>query len=62
MLSGQPTQQDKSKQITATNPLSNPLRLLVDKVVFLDLNSYKPLEKVKECLTSLDAVSNQTNC
>ena len=61
MLSSQPTQ-DKSKQppaitTTTTKPQSNPLRLLVDKVVFLDLNSYKPLGKVKECLNSIDAVS-----
>ncbi len=37
---------------------TNPLRLLVGKLVFLDLNSsYKPLNKVKECLNLIDAVS-----
>ncbi len=35
---------------------SNPLRLLVGKSVFLDLNSYKPLSKVRECLSLIGSV------
>lgn len=38
---------------------SNPLVLLVGKLVFLDLNSsYKPLSKVKRCLNLIGAVSH----
>jgi hypothetical protein len=38
---------------------TNPLRLLIDKFVFLDLNtSYKNLGKLKECLTTIGVVSN----
>ena len=37
---------------------SNPLVLLVGKLVFLDLNSsYKPLSKVKQCMNLIGAVS-----
>lgn len=36
---------------------TNPLRLLIGKVVFLDINnSYKILNKVKECMKLVDAV------
>ncbi len=39
---------------------SNPLILLVGKMVFLDLNSsYKPLNKVKQCLNLIGAVSSR---
>jgi hypothetical protein len=37
---------------------TNLLRLLVNKVVFLDLNSYKPLSKVKDCLNLIGSVSS----
>lgn len=41
---------------------SNPLRLLVGKLVFLDIqNSFKQLNKVKECLTLIEAVSSPSN-
>lgn len=36
---------------------SNPLRLLVGKLVFLDLTvNYKPINKIKECLSLIEAV------
>lgn len=38
-------------------PLNNPLRLLIGKIVFLDINnSYKVLNKVKECMKLINAV------
>lgn len=44
-----------------TTSKKNPLILLVGKLVFLDLNStYKPLNKVKQCLNQIGAVSYQT--
>ena len=43
---------------TGQKQSSNPLILLVGKLVFLDLNSsYKPLNKVKQCLNLIGAVS-----
>ena len=54
-----PTALKASPQSAST---SNPLRLLVGKLVFLDLNSsYKPLSKVKECLSLIGAVSKFLN-
>jgi hypothetical protein len=48
------------KQVTAECPKerqSNPLRLLVGKVVYLDISSsYKLLNKVKECLNLIEVV------
>ncbi|RNA06659.1 POU class transcription factor 1 isoform X4 [Brachionus plicatilis] len=47
------------KQISQDQPQkasNNPLRLLVGKLVFLDIhNSYKMLNKVKECMNLIDA-------
>ena len=38
---------------------SNPLRLLVGKLVFLDLTvTYKPINKIKECLSLIEAVNS----
>ena len=42
----------------ANTPTPNPLRLFVDQTIFLDLNeSCKQLNKVKECLKLIGAVS-----
>ena len=42
---------------------TNPLRLLIDKSVFLDLNtSYKQLGKLKECLTTIGVVCYYKEC
>ena len=42
------------------NTSGNPLRKLVGKLVYLDLNnSYKHKNKVKECLQFIEAVSNE---
>jgi hypothetical protein len=39
-------------------PSINPLRLLIEKLVFLDINtSYKHSSKLKECLTTIGVVS-----
>lgn len=44
---------DRPKKTT-----NNPLRLLVGKNVFLDIhNSFKMLNKVKECMNLIDAVN-----
>lgn len=45
---------------TETKPATisqNPLRQLIDKIVYLDLNNYKSLYKVKKCLDSIGAVN-----
>ena len=53
--------QEKNTLISTTNSIQstsgNPLRSLVGKIVFLDLNSYKLSEKVKECLNLIGAVN-----
>jgi len=42
------------------NTSGNPLRKLVDKHVYLDLNnSYKHKHKVKECLQFIESVSDE---
>jgi hypothetical protein len=42
------------------NASGNPLRKLVSKLVYLDLNnSYKHKNKVKECLQFIEAVSDK---
>jgi hypothetical protein len=54
------SQSQSQSQVTSgekTSTGSNPLRLLVNATVFLDLNSsYKPINKVKSCLQQIDAV------
>ncbi|CAF0745024.1 unnamed protein product [Brachionus calyciflorus] len=51
-LSHKPLDNSQPPQKTSTNPL----RLLVGKLVFLDIqNSYKLLNKVKECLNLIEA-------
>lgn len=54
------------KQISQDQPQkasNNPLRLLVGKLVFLDIhNSYKMLNKVKECMNLIDAVNLTESC
>jgi hypothetical protein len=43
---------------TSTTNKSNSLRLLIGKIVYLDINtSYKYLGKVKDCLITIGAVS-----
>lgn len=50
---------DNSKSMTTTTTVSkNPLRVLMGKLVFLDLpNSGKLLNQVRECLSYVDVVS-----
>ena len=50
-----------SKTFSARQQKSaNPLRLLIEKSVFLDLNtSYKHLGKLKECLITIGVVSSK---
>jgi hypothetical protein len=51
----QDSQENKNGQ-TATK--SNPLKILVKKVVFLDLNnSYELFKALKECLNLVEAVT-----
>ena len=48
----------RTPQPSSTKTL-NPLRLLIEKLVFLDLNtSYKHLGKLKECLITIGVVSS----
>ena len=48
---------DQQTTVAREKQSSNPLRLLDNKLVFLDLNTYKMLNKVKECLRLIDVVS-----
>ena len=53
----QATPSSSQPAISSTSS-SNPLKQLVGKSVYLDLNnSYKLLKKVKECLSYIEAVS-----
>lgn len=48
----------KTPTSTINNSTSNLLRLLIGKIVYLDINtSYKYLGKVKDCLITIGAVS-----
>ena len=48
----------KSMTTTTTTVSKNPLRVLMGKLVFLDLpNSGKLLNQVRECLSYVDVVS-----
>ena len=52
-----PSSTTQASTAKSPNTNGNPLRKLVEKLVYLDLNSYKHTSKVKECFQLLDIVS-----